>query len=482
MDTPTTPTFMRTFTLWANNRRYELNGETFAKMSKKCGQLMQQGKTQGILQQRVRDETLEAFLAASQLQQFKVTRNNAFELLDIATEWEVNTLVTFVSNYIKTKNLERPDNRDPVGDLVEHAKNKDVSNNHIIAVCNIINDALTDERLFDVPPEIIFEILIRSDQRSIDQVKLLDFVISLFNEKSSAAVPLVPLIDFGRLTKEQDEGIFLCPQLHEENISFFLAWALSSTRSKADRERYQADLRHFDEMSTMREVIQKVQSQTVSKMKSEHDEKIRQLLEIAKRQEAEIADLENTLEKESTDFDNLRSEHDRQLEEIEERIQNMKEYAESLAQNEEDMQRVLAQEVKEPLDAYHNQINEKINELNEKNNQGLNSIEKSILDPVNEAADDITELDRKIAELESALETAELKTNETKTAVAVKVVRDTLRHGKFIRNSKEKMNLFDMNDGEGIWGIKSEDAIQSSQQINELIKRIDAMCPLNECD
>mgnify|MGYP001088814384 CR=1 FL=1 len=47
MQTTTNLEFMKIFTLWANNQPYDLDGPTFAKMSKKCGKLMSEGKTQG---------------------------------------------------------------------------------------------------------------------------------------------------------------------------------------------------------------------------------------------------------------------------------------------------------------------------------------------------------------------------------------------------------------------------------------------------
>lgn len=482
MDASATPTFMRTFILWANNKYNHLDGFTFSKMSKKCAQLMQQGKAQGVLKQRVREETLEAFKAACQLQPFKVTRTNAFELLDIAKEWEVSTLVTFVSEYISSKGLTRPEDPDPVQDLVDHSRAKEITDSDLIAVCNIINFALTDERLFQVPPEYIFEILIRSDQRSIDQLKLLDFVISLFNENPSAAVPLVPLIDFSRLTKEQDEGIFLCPQLHEENISFFIAWALSATRNKADKERFQADVRHIDEMSTMKEVIQNAQETAVSKILADHNEKIRQLLEIAKKQEAEIADLENSINNDTQEFDKMTEEQENELQEIESRINEMKAYSDGLAQNEDDIQRVLTNEVKEPIDAYHDQINEKINNANEKNTEELNRLERSITDPVDQASKKVSQLDREADLMKESLLNAKENINDIKTSIAVKIVRDNVRFDKFIRNAKERMNIFDMHNGEGVWGIKRDSAIKANQQINDLVKRIDEVCPLNECD
>ncbi|OHT04370.1 hypothetical protein TRFO_28134 [Tritrichomonas foetus] len=483
MDPSNTPTFMRIFTLWANNLRYELDGPTFAKMSKKCNKLMQQGKTQGVLAQRVRDETLEAFNAACQLQPFKVTRNNAFELLDIANEWEVSTLVKFVTEYIKNKGLSRPEDVDPVADLLDHARIKDYGDADIIAVSNIVNDALTDERFLEAPPESIFRVLLKADQRSIDQVKLLDFVISLFNTKPSSAVPLIPLIDFSRLTKEQDEGIFLCPELHEENIGFFLSWALSATRNKADRERLQADSRHFDEVSTMREVIIKAQNTAVANMKAEHDEKMRQLLETAKRQQAEIEDLEDTITREKEEFREIEEQNQKQLDEFEDKINRMKEYSETLAQTEEDMIRILRKEVGDPIDAIHNEYNAQMNEVNDRNEEGLRAIQKSIEDPVRAASEEITDMEQQTSRMNSSLGRAAENLIDAKTSIAVKIVRDHMRYDKFMRVSKEnKLNLFNQKNGKGIWGVRQKDAIESNQQINELIKRIDELCPLNECD
>ena len=460
-----------------------MDGPTFAKMSKKCNKLMQQGQTQGVLVQRVRDETLEAFRCACQLKPFKVTHTNAFELLDVATEWEVATLVKFVNEYIKQKGLKRPEKSDPVATLIEHAKNKRYGDGDIIDVANIINEALVDERFLDAPPESIFRVLIKADQRSIDQVKLLDFVITLFNTKPSSAVPIVPLIDFSRLTREQDEGIFLCPELHEENIGFFLAWALSSTRNKADRERLQADTRHFDEISTMREVIQKAQNTAVAKMKAEHDEKMRQLLEVAKKQLEEIEELEDTITREADEFKEKEQEHQERLKDVEDKISTMKDFAETLAQSEEEMMKVLKKEVSDVIDEYHNEFNAQMNEVSARNDEGLGNIQKAVEEPVKAASEDTTNLEDKSTELAKTLNRAENDLVESKTTLAVKIVRDHLRYVKYVRESKDKkLNLFNQKNGKGIWGVKADAAAKANQQINELIKRIDEVCPLNECD
>ena len=85
---------------------------------------------QGTITHPVSEETFEAFLAACKLEQFKVTLNNAFELLELAQEWGIPSLETFVMNYIVAKRVKRRDTGDPLGDLLIHIQEEQEGGAH----------------------------------------------------------------------------------------------------------------------------------------------------------------------------------------------------------------------------------------------------------------------------------------------------------------------------------------------------------------
>ncbi|OHT05763.1 hypothetical protein TRFO_26443 [Tritrichomonas foetus] len=475
-----TPDFMRVFTLWANNRPYDLDGPTFSRMSKKCGKLMQQGQTQGVLVRRVRNDTITAFVAACQLQPFKVTRNSAFELLDIAYEWEVATLIKFVNDYVSSKGISRPHDVDCIAELLKHCNKKNYAESDIIAVSNIVNTALADPRLPQVPPEMDFRILLAADQRSIDQQLLLDFVITLFNENAQAAAPLISLIDFSRLTHDQSEGIFQCPEIHEENVNFFISWALSSLRAKADRERAQADARHFAEISTMRELVQKAQINAINKVKAEHAEREKVVRNRIESQNKEIEELLNITKQQANQLKTKEEEHEKRLKKLSDMIEKMTIQAKDFDEQIKHMPEIIKQEVTDEITPIRESITNDINDANDHNTDELHKIKDYFDQPLEDAQE----------RTESIQAEADIRSNrlfdensillDNKAALAVKMLKDKFRGEKHIREKENKFGIFERRNG--LWGVTVKQAKEAEQQIVELIKRMNELCPLDGYD
>lgn len=98
------------FILECNGDEYEYSVGTFTLLSKKCAELVKEGKYRGSISKPVTQETLEAFKNACHLNPFRVTTSNAFELLELAQEWQVSTLEKFVTSYIDNKGLKKEAN------------------------------------------------------------------------------------------------------------------------------------------------------------------------------------------------------------------------------------------------------------------------------------------------------------------------------------------------------------------------------------
>ena len=476
MTTPETPKFMRTFTLWANNQRYDFDGEKFAKMSRKCARLLTQGQTQGTIQRRVRADSLAAFAGACQLQQFKVTPTNAYEIRELAEEWEVPSLVQFVDEFIAKKKLPPPEDGDIIENLLKHVKQGIYKESDINHVANIINDALADERFIEVPPEIIFQIVISSEQRGIDKQRFLEFVLTLFYKNPESAVPLILLIDFDHLTDDQTEGIFLCREVHEQNISFFIAWALSSSRNKAENELQLSDRRHHDEIETLRELLKKAQLAASTKMKKEHDQETADLLEIVKKQQQVIDQLVAQTQAQRQEYQRLEDEHQNKLASLEDTLRDLLDQAKDCAELLEKQQTQVERECQEQMPKLRAELMEQINGVRDRNIENLGNIEKTITNVTDKEHELADALDRSVSLSEESLSAAKHNMRDIKAAIAVKIVRDRLRFDKFLRDKNEQLKVFKTKGG--VWGIKPKEAEAADKMISVLQKRIDELCPI----
>ncbi|KAK8838193.1 hypothetical protein M9Y10_035612 [Tritrichomonas musculus] len=486
MTTETTPEFMQTFTLWANNLPYYLDGPTFAKMSKKCGKMMGEGKTQGTLVQRVRTDTITAFINACQLQPFKVTKNTAFELQDIASEWEVATLSKFVRDYIKSKDLTRPVAGNAIAEMLEHCKNKHYLETDVIACANCINTALDDDNFLKAPPELIFRSVLLALQKKVDsdekgevvnKDKLIEFVITLFNENAQAAAPLISLIDFQSLTPDQLDGIFQCPVIHEENVNFFLAWALSNLRSKAERDRVQSESRHTSEMSVMRELVQNAQTTAAEKMKEEHDAKYQELTERINTQAEELKLLEEETEELGDIIEKTLQEHNEKLEELEGLVDKMKNAADDYKEMASNLPKILKDEVTKEFEPIKEEFNNQLKENTELHNAELQKIKEDVEAKALDAHGKSDALAGDVVKRNKNLSSQNGRISELKASLSVKIINDKLRYCKHLRDKENKFAPFQKRSG--FWGVSSKQARAADDHITEINKRLVELCPLD---
>lgn len=468
---------MKIFTLWANNQPYDLDGPTFAKMSKKCGKLMSEGKTQGDLKLRVRNDTITAFIAACQLQPFKVTKSNAFELQAAASEWEVATLSKFVKDYINSKKLTPLGDVDPVAQLLKNCAKKNYLETDIIAVANIVNQALDDPRFLEAPPEMIFQILQLADQNEINNQQLVNFVITLFNANPQTASPLISLIDFSILSKDQTDGIFQCPEIHEQNVNFFIAWALSNLRKKADRERVHVDSSHFSEISVMNEVVTKGQNKAADKLKEEHDDQLKKLKERCQRQEEEIRQLEKETEFQQNTLQRKIKEHGQKLKQLENEIAKIVNFTNEYENMVNNFPTILRGEVDQEIQPINRQIAEKMAEVAERNNQELHKIQDEYDQPVEDEKQKTEGMQEDVSQRIKKVSNETARISDLKASLAIKMVKDKMQYGKHIREKERKFASFETRNG--FWGVSAAQAKEAAQHLKEISTRLQNLCPLD---
>ena len=487
---PTQEDSTRKFSLWCNEKLYEYPADTFTRVSKKCAALVKANDYQGTITHPVSEETFEAFSAACKLEPFKVTLNNAFELLELAQEWGIPSLETFVTNYIVAKGIKRRDMGDPLGDLLIHieeeqedprlihdAKHIAQKRLDIEGVAHMFNQYLTDERLAQVLPEILFKIMMQAEQFQINQQLLIDFVMKLLESEPEKAIPLCLRIDFDLLTDAQIEMIFQAREIHEESLGYFIADSISALRNKQQNLLSENEQRYLKEMQDIREYIIKERTGVLAKIQEEYDKKYEGLTKTSEDQENQINELKKLRDELQQMMDDEDANFNHQVHRFE------KEMAK---------QQKLLDQRQAVLDSRHELIDNGVNtkappivddalarikeimEEDEKRRQQLKQnieqllvrlrkhqeLEKNRLDEVNRAIDAIH--DRITVSLAS---------------VAAKIVNDQFNYNFFLRDISNKLDLF--NTDPKIWDLTPEIVEENLKIVVEIEESLKKTCPMN---
>lgn len=499
--TPRTPTIqIKTFSVWCNNKRIDFDAEIFAKMSRKCAQLVREGQTQGIIGRRVRIETLDAFVSACQLRAFKVTSTNAFELKDLAIEWGVQNLESFVDNYIESKDLQRPEDVDHVGVLVDHLTHGIDDPNDVYAVANIVNTALKDERFVTVPPEVIFKILVASDQKKmeenendidaeqtepdheiLDQKALIEFTLNMMKDPkyASLAIPLTLLIDFRLLTKEQREFIFQCKEMHEQNIGYFVAYSMSATRNKAERELAQSEAQLLTDLNSLRENLKQNQRMNVTKLKKEQDDSITDIKEELQKMQEVIQDLQDAGTQFESTLDDDAADHENRFNRMKELIDQMDSFTSQRNSVAKGKEALIPDQVSSQIEPFKKELDNQLKKLALDGQQNCKELEEKLTSTVESEKKRLRALSGRLDDAGDNADNINGELSDIKATLAAKIVHDRIRFDKYLRKSDNRFAAFVKTDTEpGIWDLEPEKVAQAEQFVIQIEEIVKDNCPI----
>ena len=464
------------FTLHCGNRSFTFENDIFMKMSKRCARLIGEGTFEETISGQIRVDTFEAFIAACMLKPFKVTSQNAYELLHLAEHWEVNSLIKFVTDYISKKGLNPPPDVDFLGILIDNLQ-KGVNNpSDIDNVANYINDTLRDERFERLPPEIIFKVVNTAEYEKIDQTLLINYTLHLLETKPTHAVPLILLIDFDAMQKSQRDFIFAANEVHELNLGYFITQAFSSARNRADRDLNAAKSELEGELNTLRDGVKKKQEESFQKMKDKQNETLSELRDRLNKMAEQLKDLQGQSEVQRQRVEQAAQNHDSQftdmnstLSHIDQLIQQRN--AESASQSEH-----VAEEVSHQMDELSDEMNIKIKEVAQEDAERCNKLESDAKKLIDAQQKRLKQLKSTADEIVNMLNDTNDRLYDLKAKLASKIVRDRLRFDKFIRKTDNRFDLF--NKEPGLWDLK-ESSVQSAEKfIEEIEEQVDKFCPI----
>ncbi|OHS98091.1 hypothetical protein TRFO_35558 [Tritrichomonas foetus] len=465
------------FKLRCNDRQYEFPVETFAKVSKKCAALVKSNDFQGTINHPVSEEAFEAFSCACHLQQFKVTLTTAFELLDLAREWGIPTLESFVANYIKTKGIRRDESKDYLGPLIEHLNDDVDCTEDIVGVARHLNKYLVDERLYEVHPETLFKILAHADPREYDQQLFVNFAMKLFEDEPEKAVPLILLMNFDLLSLDQIEEVFQCREIHEQAMGYFIAHSMSVSRNKQQSENDLTEERHMYELQNIRDEIKKRRHAAMAKVQKEFVADTNEVRQIIEQQKVQIAKLTKLMEHQDEKINQMEQTFSRTAAMFDREILRQRQIIAKKRQLLE-MRRIHIQnEYNLQAGQIRQEINDKLNDISNKNKSKLEIIYRKVNPLVNRVVKKCDTLTENGQTLHGKIEEAKSCVMDCRATLSAKIVHDQVRYSQFLRDMNTRFDPFKTDDK--IWDLDADMVQEAEKIVIKLEKQVSSSCPIN---
>lgn len=479
------------FTLWCNGKEHQYPVDTFARVSKKCAALVKSGHYQGKITMPIQEETFEAFENACQLQPFKVVPTNAYELLDLSQEWGIPSLETFVTNYIEKQGIKKRDLGDPLAELLDlieaETKNPKLIHDpdHVLmlrtaieGVAQLFNQYLTDERLSQVHPEILFQVMMQAEEHDrINQPLFIEFVMKLFEADPEKAVPLCLRIDFNELTDSQIEEIFQCREIHEESMGYFVAASMSAIRNKQEHELSQVGQKYEERMKDIKTDAVNNRAKTINAAQDKFNNSIQELEQLAESQQQQIDELKDIYQKQAK----LLNDEDQRFEDEVARLQNQLSQIKaitSVRQKQVDdrlnLIKRLTDERKTPLvqdaDAQLHQIQLDDDERRDKLNKSVPPVIEKIQKARETEQSRLQDIDAEVEKMHDLL-------SESFATLAAKILNDQFATNYFLRHVEGKFEIF--NTDPRIWDLTADEVKKAEEIVHKLENRVRATCPIN---
>ena len=464
-----------TFTLSMGSLSHEFKGEIFAKMSKKCATLLRQGITKAQIRRQIDQETFNAFVDACQLQPFKVTPKNAYELYRLAQEWGIPSLEKFAGDYIASKEIEEPERTDYVQILFEKCRNREVSQDDVLNVAADINEAMNDERFSRLPPEVIFQVLLAADNKEIDPQLLLDMTMRIFDQKASTAVATSLLMNFEKLTPEQRRKVISSEKMHDQNFDYFVAWALSALRDAANDGADQLKVRQKIKIAELAFAIDRARKVTKEAYMNLHKQEIEDFSERLERQQAELDELRERIKVQDEQFEQVEAQIQEGLIDLHKGVDEVKADGESTI-----LEKTVQEQVQELLDEQTDKLREELTKAIDdayQYHQGeCDRIEKETNDMMAGPTQEIDQILQSFSDFHDKVKEMSDIVISNRSTLTAKIVRDKLRNDEYIRDNENRFEIF--TDSSAKWDLTADQVREAEEMIEDLERGLNQLCPI----
>ena len=466
------------FTLVVNGTEHHFKARTFAKVSRRGGQLIRGGTYYYKIQREIPEEAANAFVQACYFKEFKVTTTNAFDLLDLSSEWKITNLERFVKSYIAAKGLVRPevvDNTDYLEILLEKIQNHEQKQEDYDNVSKRLDKYFEDDRLLTAPVIVLFKLILGAEYSSLDEDQLAKFIMRLIVKQPHAAVPLLMRINYEKLSPDQDRILFNTPQVHDLNTSFFISSAYSHTRNRIERALENVEKDFLKALDDARNENNQLREENIGSLNQDFRTQIDEMKNIAAEQLKQIEDIKNYREKTLKRRQEVMEEFDERMKELNEQRSRVRE----LMDRRKEIAGILIRHIDNEIAKHAGRVREDImNQLNDVRDADQDRIEVGD----QKRQDHFASLKRNVERmkincrmLKAAVKGATDETDYARASLAAKMVKDFMRFDNFIRRVERRFKIFDEQKHFELTGAEVNKA---EQDLNVIEKRIDKICPI----
>ncbi|OHT16624.1 hypothetical protein TRFO_13041 [Tritrichomonas foetus] len=468
------------FTLTINGRNEELNCRAFTKLSRRAKEIVtKENQYSFIIDRAIPEDVAAAFIAACRVEQFKVTVDVATDLLYLSNEWMIDTLESFVVKFMKSKNMntniELP-NSDYLGMLIEQSEDHSASEFLYDQVGKRLNKYFDDERLLDLNVEALFRVVVISDlDYDMDQEKYRNFVFKLLKYNVYSAVPLILQLNLHALTHPQNRNIYETPEIHDQNMTYFLTIAMSALRNKSEKERVRFVKAIQKGIESLQTDLRNQRHKDAHDLHDDHKKRLTHLKTVAAEQKRQLDEIKEYREEQMKRHDEECLNFTKSADELREMMTKQKRDLNARIKAMEQLKNEVKDEIDRNLHGLRNKIAKDLKDAAKEADKRHATINEALKEPFDGLQANVDEAKKLIDDLEAQVNDSVNDAKDKQTVLATKMMRDFMRLDGFVRRTGKRFQLFSDMD---VWGVKPEEVKEVETYLGKLERSIDKLCPI----
>lgn len=444
-----------------------VNPHNLSRISKKFAALYQENPTGlEIAEPKEEFKVFLSFITIAQCLPFRTHYYWVDRVCALADEWEAPKVREEYE-----EDFEKVDPTEAVSELIE-AIDEDPKA-AIKKVARALPEAFDDERIESIPMIIIYQIIDEAEKEGFEAKNLIPFVLRLMDKNQAQAIPLILRIDFDALTDEEYSRIFTAPEIHEQNINYFAAAAMSSVNQVANfeikgyRKGFKEAKKKLEDPSDKKVLKETAKIDEVAVQRTTELDRFRTQLDA---QQDTIKDLDRALTCQKEELRNAikRAHTSKTNEEL------LKEAQEKLSRILEDGRNNLLQMIKDDEACERDVLNQMLDEANDKLNQkmeGLPPLPNDIIDDIKKYRDQFEDIENHLNDVKNELV-------EARSLMVAKIIRDKLRLDEFLRKTDKKFDILDDAEKFNLTDLSKEKVREAEQKVIELEEKLEKACPI----
>jgi DNA repair exonuclease SbcCD ATPase subunit len=320
-----------------------------------------------------------------------------------------------------------------------------------------------------LPADVLFELISAADPETYDQQALLDFVLRLFDRKPSVAIPLIVTLNFCLVTPAHRSAIFQAKSLHRRALNGQIARTLSAARKMIRFEQKTNFGRLGAQLDALHKKLLDEDRHKTEAVKKSVDAEIEKLNRQIAQNQATILNLADQIQQESAEFKKEQEAQAAEIKALRDELNSLSALAAESREQLNDQQSLVRATISEEMTVL-SQIGDR---LVPEDDSAAYAERADQIDAQTALIDALFESLITVAQKKSNLET-DIK--ELKARLFVKIVRDKLNSGEYIRQTDARYEM--LSEEPSVWGLRPDDVAAAEARLLEFEEWLDRLCPI----